>query len=66
MTSINEKLSNERCYYHHTAARRGYESRKGEGRLIPYKGRYGNGYIWLKPRYDTTQYVWAAYYIKAV
>lgn len=48
---------------HHTASRRGYESRKGTGHLEQYSGKYGKGYILVTPRYDTTRYVNITYYI---
>ena len=48
---------------HHTASRRGYESRKSSGHLEQYSGRFGEGFILVTPRYDTTQYVNIAYYI---
>lgn len=50
---------------HHIASRRGYESRKGEGHAEPYTGRFGTGYIWVSPRYDTTQYVTITYFVNA-
>lgn len=48
---------------HHTASRRGYESRKGNGHIENYTGRFGTGYIVVTPRWDTTQYVDIAYYV---
>lgn len=42
----------------HTASRRGYESRK------PVNGCYGEGYIWVSPRWDTTSYVNITYFVK--
>lgn len=48
---------------HHTASRRGYESRKGNGHTEEYTGKFGAGYIVVTPRWDTTQYVNIAYYI---
>lgn len=48
---------------HHLASRRGYESRKSSGHLEQYNGRFGEGFILVTPRYDTTQYINIAYYI---
>ena len=48
---------------HHTASRRGYCSRKIAGYVEEYHGRFGDGYIIVTPRWDTTQYVDIAYYI---
>ena len=61
--TINELRNSRQYKYHHTGSRRGYESRKGEGHVEKYSGRFGEGYIIVKPRYDTTQYVNVEYYI---
>lgn len=47
----------------HTSSARGYESRKGRGSVHPYKGRFGVGYVHFTPRWDTTRYVHATYYV---
>lgn len=61
MKTINEIRDTMRL--HHTASRRGYISRKTEGRVEAYDGRFGKGYIVATPRWDTTQYVNIEYYI---
>lgn len=61
--AVKELKNNKNYTVHHTASRRGYESRKGEGHVEPYNGKYGNGYILVTPRYDTTNYVYITYYI---
>lgn len=48
---------------HHTGSRRGYESRRGNGHAESYKGKFGEGYIIITPRFDTTRYVNVEYYI---
>ena len=55
MKTINEIRDTMRL--HHTASRRGYISRKTEGRVEAYDGRFGKGYVVVTPRWDTTQYV---------
>lgn len=60
MKTISEIRSTMKL--HHTASRRGYESRKTEGHVEEYKGRFGTGYIVVTPRFDTTQYVNIEYY----
>lgn len=62
--TIDELRNNPAYKVHHTASRRGYISRKGAGKVEPYKGRFGEGFIHIEPRTDTTQYVWITYYIK--
>lgn len=42
---------------------RGYISRKTEGKIEPYTGRYGNGYKIHRPTYRSTQYHIVEYYI---
>jgi len=60
-----DELKNDARYeYHHTASCRGYESRRGEGHIEPYSGRFGKGYVWYIPRRDTAQYRYVAYYIE--
>lgn len=51
--------------YHHTAAARGYVSRKCRYIVKPYNGRFGTGYKVMRPRWDTTQYIYVDYYIKS-
>ena len=48
---------------HHIASRRGYISRKSAGEVESYKGKFGEGYIILRPRWDTTNYIYVEYYI---
>lgn len=50
-------------HYHHTGSARGYISRKCDGIIKPYSGRFGTGYVILMPRFDTTQYYSIQYYI---
>ena len=62
--TIKELENSKEYYLHHTATRRGYESRKTDGIIKEYSGRFGNGYIIVRPRFDTTQYVTYEYYIR--
>lgn len=62
--TVEELRNNDNYIWHHTGSRRGYESRKSDGHIESYKGRFGEGYIIISPRYDTTQYVNVEYYIK--
>lgn len=62
--TIEMLMDNPKYKIHHTASRRGYESRKGKGHVEEYNGRFGVGFIHVKPRYDTTQYVSITYYIE--
>lgn len=51
-------------HLHHIASKAGYVSRKLECILEEYHGRFGDGYIILRPRYDTQRYVWCEYWVK--
>lgn len=51
-------------HLHHIASKRGYVSRKLSCRCEDYKGCFGEGYIILRPRWDTTQYVYCEYWVK--
>ena len=59
-----ELENNQNYELHHIASRRGYVSRKGDGIVEPYSGKFGKGYILVTPRFDTTQYVYVSYYIE--
>lgn len=48
----------------HTSAARGYISRRTGAFLMSYKGRFGEGYKLLSPRWDTTRYIYVTYFIK--
>lgn len=47
---------------HHTAAARGYVSRKEGGYTEAYRGRFGIGVVRHSPRWDTTSYHYKTYY----
>lgn len=49
---------------HHEASMRGYISRKWDAGICEYSGRFGDGYLLVYPRWDTTNYVYVEYWIK--
>jgi len=49
---------------HHSAYERGYVSRKSDGYMKPYKGRFGNGYKRYMPCFNTNRYCWITYFIE--
>ena len=49
---------------HHTAAARGYISRRSEGVIREYSGKFGVGYAVHTPRRDTTNYHYISYYTR--
>ena len=62
LPTVEEVMSTYKL--HHVGSRRGYESRKGRGHVEEYHGRFGDGYVVIMPRWDTTYYVNVAYYIE--
>ena len=68
---FEKAVKDGRLAFHHTATRRGYVSRVkdlgcgfGNGKLLDYKGRFGNGVIWVRPHNTSSQYVFYNYYIE--
>lgn len=58
----------DRCCFHHSATAPGYVSRKADengntGYVEPYCGRYGRGYRYHYPKWDSTQYHGVDYWI---
>lgn len=47
----------------HSSASAGYVSRKGEGEIRPYAGKFGVGYTHDTPRWDSTRYCTRTYYL---
>ena len=62
--TVDELVSSKEYYWHHSASALGYISRKSEGVIEPYSGRYGDGYILRIPRFDTNRYHDITYYIR--
>lgn len=62
--TIEKLKQSDRYHMHHTARARGYVSRKCEGIVQPYNGRFGCGYKVLRPAYDSTTYCYVDYYIQ--
>lgn len=60
--TIEEIKKNYR--YDHTAAHRGYVSRKSSGEVSRYEGRFGKGYTIDTPRWDTTNYCNREYWVE--
>ena len=51
-------------HLHHIAAKAGYVSRKLECIYEEYHGRFGEGCVLLRPRWDTKRYLWCEYWVK--
>lgn len=59
-------INGKRYELHHTAAAKGYMSRKVPEVVEEYAGKYGIGYKVHHPRYDTTNYHYVDYYVGGV
>lgn len=60
---LHAMVAEGKLQVHHTASRRGYISRKSDGVVEEYTGKFGAGYVLLTPRWDTTTYCYVTYYI---
>jgi len=63
LKSLNKMVKAGKLIKHHTSYTRGYVSRKIEGYSQPYRGRFGKGFIYYSPNWDSTQYSFITYYI---
>ena len=57
-------INGQRYELHHTAAAKGYMSRKVTEELEEYMGKFGKGYKVHRPRFDTSNYHYIDYYIE--
>lgn len=64
--TVKELRNSKEYKFHHTGSKRGYVSRKCEGIVEEYKGRFGEGFIILTPRFDSSSLVNVEYYIRVV
>ena len=65
--TISEKikeLESKGYRKHHTAYASGYVSRKTDGYLVKYDGRFGKGFKWYQPCMNSSQYCYITYYVK--
>jgi hypothetical protein len=51
------------CRKHHTSRARRYVSRKCDGIVETYNGKFGSGYKVYTPAWDSTTYCYVTYYI---
>ncbi len=64
LPTIEELMSDPAYYVHHSAHRKGYESRRGNGHVERYAGKFGKGFVLVTPNWDSTRYVNITYYIE--
>ncbi len=66
LDQINAAVSTGALTRLHTALTRGYVSRKSEGRVQPYEGRFGKGFAVYTPNWDSTGVCYVTYYVRKV
>lgn len=60
---LYEMVKAGRLIEHHTAFFRGYVSRKSEGIVEPYEGKFGSGYTLKTPFYNSSTYSHITYFV---
>ena len=63
ISTLNTMVSNGTLREHHTARYKRYISRRSDGVIEPYEGRYGKGYALFTPAFDSTIYCYITYYV---
>ena len=63
VSNLFELVENNKVFFHHSARYRAYISRKSNGIVEPYRGRFGAGYVHYRPAFDSTTYCFVDYYI---
>ena len=63
ITDLKSLVESGDLYLHHTARARGYISRKGDGVVKHYAGKFGEGWVHYAPAFDSRQYCYISYYI---
>lgn len=63
-TAKVQELLNRGYDHHHTAYGAGYVSRKTDGYLVEYNGKFGKGYKWYQPCWHSTNYCFVSYIVK--
>lgn len=64
MPTPEELKNSSKFELHHTALTRRYISRKSDGFVTPYQGKFGNGYTLEHPNWDSNRYSFISYYIQ--
>lgn len=60
---LKDLVANGTVTRSHTALTRGYVSRKTEGYVESYEGKFGKGYKHYEPNWDSSRYCNVTYYI---
>lgn len=63
VNQLNALVAAKKVKAIHTAYTRRYVSRKTDGYVESYNGKYGKGYAHYQPNWDSTRYSLVTYYI---
>jgi hypothetical protein len=64
LTQVKQMVDAKELRQMHTALTRGYVSRKTKGTVVPYSGKFGEGFVAYTPNWDSTRYCFVTYYVK--
>lgn len=62
---IKEQVAAGKLIESHTSYKRGYVSRKIDGIVSGYDGRFGKGFVVSAPCFKSTQFCYVTYYVEA-
>ena len=63
---LHNALKAGKLIEHHTSLCRGYQSRLGNGTVVPYSGRFGVGAKWLTANRQSSVYCYVTYYVRPI
>lgn len=61
---LNKMVAEGKLKRHHSAYFQGYVSRKIDGIVEPYNGRFGKGYALRESNWSSTRYSWITYFVE--
>lgn len=63
--SIETLAASGKLINSHTSLARGYVSRKSEGYVSEYSGKFGKGFVLKTPNFESTRFCYITYFIEA-
>ena len=64
LSDIHALVNAGKLKHHHNALFQGYVSRKTDGIVQKYSGKFGKGYKVLRPNWNSTRYSEVSYYVE--
>ncbi len=65
LTSLEALVASGKLRNSHTSLARGYVSRKSEGYVYEYAGKFGKGFVLATPNFRSTRFYYVTYFIEA-